>query len=99
MAPTHKMLTEQELRLEARLTAIEQLLAKTVAGMMVHFTDEQFDQVMATYTATLDHTVVPGMDPAMADVFVDQFRREMLRLIRAVRIEHRRVPERNRPTG
>ena len=93
------ILTEQELRLEARLTAIEQLLAKTVAGMMVHFTDEQFEQVMATYADTLEHTVVPGMEPAMADVFSDQFRREMLRLIHAVRIEHRRIPEDDRPVG
>jgi len=93
------MLTEQELRLEARLTAIEQLLAKTVAGMMVHFTDQQFEQVMTTYTETLDHTVVPGTDAATADVFADQFAREMRRLIRAVRIEHQRIPEANRPKG
>ncbi len=93
------MWTEQELRLEARLTAIEQLLAKTVAGMMIHFTDAQFEQVMTTYAETLEHTVVPGMDAAMADVFADQFRREMLRLIAAVRVEHRRVPEQNRPQG
>jgi hypothetical protein len=88
------MLTEQELRLEARLTAIEQLLAKVTAGMMVHFTEEQFETVMTTYTETLEHTVVPGMDPALADVFADQFRREMLRLLRAVRIEHGRMPGR-----
>lgn len=87
------MLTESELRLEARLTAIEQLLAKVTAGMLVRFTREQFEQVMATYSETLEHTVIPGMDPALADVFAAQFRDEMLRLIAAVRVERDRVPD------
>lgn len=86
------MLTEDDLILEARLTAIEQLLAKVTAGMMIKFTDEQFDMVLTTYAATLDETVVPGMDPVVADVFADQFREEMLRLIGAVRAERKRVP-------
>lgn len=90
------MLTEDDLILEARLTAIEQLLAKVTAGMMINFTDEQFDLVLTTYAGTLEETVVPGMDPVVADVFADQFRREMLRLIAAVRLERRRVPPRTR---
>ena len=87
------MLTEKELRLEARLTAIEQLLAKVTAGMFVRFSREQFEQAMATYSETLERTTVPGMDPALADVFAAQFRDEMLRLIRAVRVERDRVPD------
>jgi hypothetical protein len=88
------MLTEQDLRLEARLTAIEQLLAKVTNGMMLHFSDTEFDQLMNVYAETLDHTVIPGMDPARADVFAAQFRVEMLRLIAAIRVERRRVPKR-----
>ena len=91
------MLTEKELRLEARLTAIEQLLAKVMAGMLVRFSEEEFELVMRTYTETLEHTVVSGMEPALADVFAAQFRDEMLRLLRAVRIEHARVPARRKP--
>lgn len=87
------MLTEPELRLEARLTAIEQLLAKVTAGMLVRFTREQFEQVMSTYSDTLEQTTIPGMDPALADVFAAQFRDEMLRLIAAVRVERDRVPD------
>jgi len=87
------MLTESELRLEARLTAIEQLLAKVTAGLFVRFTREQFELAMATYSDALEETTIPGMDPAMADVFAAQFRDEMLRLIAAVRIERDRVPD------
>jgi hypothetical protein len=86
------MLTEEQLRLEARLTAIEQLVAKTTAGLLMRFTDEQFEQLMSTYSRSLDNTVVPGLDPATADVFADQFREEMLRLLRLVRYERKRVP-------
>lgn len=86
------MLTEKELRLEARLTAIEQLLAKVTAGLMIRFTDDEFETLMATYGHALEQTVVPGMDPAVADVFTVQFRDEMLRLLRAVRLERDRVP-------
>lgn len=86
------MLTEDDLRLEARLAAIEQLLAKTTAGMMLHFSNTEFETVMGTYAETLEHTVVPGMDAAMADVFTAQFRDEMLRLLDAVRTERRRIP-------
>lgn len=87
-------MTEDELRLEARLTAIEQLLAKVTNGMMLHFSDNEFDSLMKAYAQSLEGTVVPGMEPAMADVFADQFREEMLRLIRAVRTERRRLPAR-----
>lgn len=86
------MLTEDDLRLEARLAAIEQLLAKTTAGMMLHFSNAEFETVLSTYAETLEHTVVPGMDAAMADVFTAQFRDEMLRLLAAVRTERRRIP-------
>ncbi len=89
------MLTEDELRLQARLTAIEQLLAKVTAGMMLHFSNEQFETVMTTYAETLEHTIVPGMEPAVADVFAAQFRDEMLRLLGAVRQEWRRIPRHN----
>jgi hypothetical protein len=89
------MRTEAELRLEARLTAIEQLLAKVTAGMMLHFSNEEFDTVMRTYGHALEETRIPGMDPALADVFAAQFRDEMLRLLAAVRTERNRVPFQN----
>jgi len=86
------MITEEDLQLDARLTAIEQLLAKVTAGMMINFSDEQFEQVMTTYAHTLEYATVDGMEPAIADVFTAQFREEMLRLLAAVRAERRRVP-------
>ncbi len=88
------MLTEEDLRLEARLTAIEQLLAKVTNGMMLHFSETEFDQLMKAYAQSLDRTVIPGMDPATADVFASQFKEEMLRLIAAIRFERQRVPKR-----
>lgn len=86
------MLTEEELRLEARLAAIEQLLAKVANGMMLHFEPDEFEQLMHTYAESLEQTSVPGLEPALADVFAAQFRDETLRLISAIRAERRKVP-------
>lgn len=85
------MLTEQELRLEARLAAIEQLLAKVANGMMLHFEPDEFEQLMQTYAESLEHTTIPGLEPALADVFAAQFRDETLRLIGAIRAERGKI--------
>jgi hypothetical protein len=86
------MVTEEELRLEARLTAIEQLLVKVTNGMLLHFTPTEFEQLLDAYAAGLETAIVPGVDPALADVFAAQFRDEMLRLISGIRAERKKVP-------
>jgi len=86
------MLTEDELRLEARLAAIEQLLAKVANGMMLHFEPDEFERLMTVYAESLERTSIPGLEPAMADVFAAQFRDESLRLINAIRAERKKIP-------
>jgi hypothetical protein len=86
------MVTEEELRLEARLVAIEQLLVKVTNGMLLHFGPAEFEQLLNAYAAGLETASVPGVDPALADVFAAQFRDETLRLIRGIREERKKVP-------
>jgi hypothetical protein len=64
-------LTEEQLKLEARLTAIEYMIGHAYSRILVMLktTDEQMDQMEAQAKLSLGQTTLPGVDPAMADHF------------------------------
>lgn len=76
-------MNEQELKLEARLLAMEYMIGHTLSRLliMLETTDEQMDQMEAAGKATLSQTTFPDINPAMADLFSAEVQESIERLL------------------
>jgi hypothetical protein len=80
-------MTEQELKLEARLSALEYMISHTLSRIHVltGATNEQLDAMEDDARITLSATTLPGADPAMADMFAGELQECIERLIEITR--------------
>ena len=80
------MTEEQEIRLSARLAAIEHLLARLFA---IHYlsTGRTIDQVKATHKRLIEQArieTLPSAEPVQSDHVAAEYETELDRLLRAV---------------
>jgi hypothetical protein len=82
MAAGLKRMTENELRLEARLAAIEYMIGHSLSRFYftAGVTDDQLDAAEARGRETLAATSFPGVDPALADHFSAEIQENIERL-------------------
>lgn len=81
------MWTEETLRAEARLIAIEKLLAKSVGAQFLGMTAAQQEAALQGMSASMEALTVPGLDAAQSDALSAEVRDGINRLLRAVREE------------
>jgi hypothetical protein len=87
LVKTAMRMTEREIKLEARLFAVEFLAAHVLSTVHVAFgtTDEQLDEMYASADEKLSSTSIPNMDPATADMFSAELQEAVQRLMRITR--------------
>lgn len=78
------MLTEKELKKEARLMAIEHLLMHQFALTTLYLTAEQFEKMNSNWRATLDRETFEGTDAAVSDLLSAEIRDAVLALLQGV---------------
>jgi hypothetical protein len=80
-------MTEQELKLDARLFAMEYMIGHTLSRILIllETTDEQLDVMEAQAKITLGQTVFPGDDPALGDMFASELQENIERLLMITR--------------
>lgn len=76
---------EGQIRLEARLAAIEHLLTKMLAAMTHQVPIDQLDQLLERYGQGLETMTIEGLNAAQSDLLSSEVRDEVLRLLNAVR--------------
>lgn len=88
--------TEAELKMEARLTAIEYMIGHAYSRILVMLrtTDEQMDQMEAQAKLTLAQTAFPGTSAALGDMFAGEIQESIERLLLITR-EMRDITNRN----
>jgi len=79
------MLNEKDLRIEARLLAVEELANRAFGSMLMVMEPAVADRLLANWEAGLETVTVPGLDAAQSDAVAAQFRDETLRLLSDVR--------------
>jgi len=72
---------EKAIRLEARLNAIELLLARMFSALAGHLSDEDFQAALDGYRATGERLTIPGLDAAQSDVVAAEHRDQLVRLL------------------
>ncbi|EHK75210.1 hypothetical protein SM0020_24920 [Sinorhizobium meliloti CCNWSX0020] len=75
-------MTEDEIRLEARLTAIEYMIGHTLSRFyfVSGISDEQLDAAEVKGRRALAATTFPGVDPAIADHFSAEIQENVERI-------------------
>ena len=79
---------EADVQVEARLQAIEYLLANLYARTYLQFGDEAMSQVdrgTARMLESLDTATIPGVDPIASDVVAGELRDAVERLLQTIR--------------
>lgn len=79
--------TEPQLKLEARLAAIEYMVAHTLSRLyiMLGVTDEQLDEMEAVSRATLSRMTLQGVEPVVGDMFTAEIQDNIERLTAVAR--------------
>jgi len=75
-------MTEQEMKLEARLTAIEYVLANTVANIygLARFTKDDISRVNKNAEFVLGRETLGGPDPAQSDMWMAEIESAVLKI-------------------
>lgn len=79
------MTTETEIKLHARLSAIEYLIQKLLASALQGLSDEQFDSLISDFHSAHDGMTIAGVDAAMSDHVASEIRDEVDRLMKGVK--------------
>ncbi|NLR97188.1 hypothetical protein HGP17_10115 [Rhizobium sp. P38BS-XIX] len=74
--------TEPQLKLEARLAAIEYMVAHTLSRLylMLGVTDEQLDEMEVVSRGTLSRMTLAGVEPVVGDMFAGELQDNIERL-------------------
>lgn len=76
-------MTEEGVKLEGRLTAIEYMIGHTLSSLLLVLgaSDEQLDPMERNAKVTFGQTTFPGADPAMGDLLASEIQENIERLI------------------
>lgn len=76
-------MTEAEVKMEARLAAIEYMIGHTYSRILVMLetTNEQMDIMEQQAKVTLGQATFPGVSPALGDMFASEIQESIERLL------------------
>jgi hypothetical protein len=81
------MMTDEEIKLQTRLTAIESMLCRLIARRIQELPNpiDAADQMIANYRQGLAQQTIAGLDAAQSDLFASEYEQAMMRLVMAAR--------------
>lgn len=80
-------MTEEEIKLEARLSAMEYMIGHTLSRFykQMNLSKEALDLIEANGAEQVKQFTIPGIDPAMSDHFSDEMAQQVMHLMRITR--------------
>lgn len=81
-------MTEAELKIEARLFALETLLARVIAAQMLPLSDGQFDSAISSWERGVEGLTFAHLPPEQSDMWAEEIGhalRDTLQTVRRLR--------------